>query len=406
MSDTVVFNPFDPAFRVDPYPTYERLLAESPVFETPLGQAFARWSDCVAILRDPRSSSDQRNSQMFQMMSATLSADEREAMEGTRPFLFLDPPDHTRLRGLVQKAFTPRTVEALRPRIVEVVDELLADIAAKGEMEVIEDFAYPLPVKIISEMLGVPAEDHETFKGWSAALASSLDPDLGLPAEALEERRKVGEEFGEYFRGLIGQRRRQPGDDLLSALVAAEDGGDVLAEDELVTTCILLLVAGHETTVNLIANGTLALLRHPDQLARLRSEPTLVKPAVEEVLRYDPPVQLTARVALDDIEVGGTTISKGTMALVLLAAANRDPDQFSHPTTFDVARSDNRHVAFGFGAHFCLGAPLARAEGQIALQAVAERFVDPHLMVDEPQYKENLVLRGLHALPVGFAGIR
>jgi cytochrome P450 len=314
----------------------------------------------------------------------------------------MDPPDHTRLRGLVNKAFTPRVVERMRGRVQAIVDELIDNVIGRGEIEIIEDLAYPLPVRVICEMLGVPPEDHATFKGWSHDVARGLDPDFVLPPEFLERRQRTFDELRAYFLGLIAKRRDDPRDDLISALIAAEDQGHVLSEAELVSTCGLLLIAGHETTVNLVANGTLALLRHPGELARLRVDPALIRSAVEEVLRYDPPVQMTARIALSDVEVGGTTLRKGQLALLLLAAANRDEEQFPDGERFDIAREDNRHLAFGMGIHFCVGAPLARVEGQIALDAVARRLERPELLIETPSYKENLVLRGLSALPVRF----
>ena len=400
----LVFNPFDPTFRVDPYPTYRRLREEDPRHQSPLGLwVFTRYDDCLSLLRDPRGSSDAGNSDAYREWVATRVHDEvLERMERLRPFLFRDPPDHTRLRGLVSKAFTPRVVERLRPRVEELVDELLGRVSGSGAMEVVEDLAYPLPVRIISEMLGVPPEDHERFKGWSRELARALDPDFALPEDVIAQRRRAILQFHAYFGELIAERRRQPRDDLLSALIAAEDEGQKLTEDELLSTCTLLLVAGHETTVNLIANGVLALLRNPEQLARLRRDPSLAKNVVEETLRYDPPVQMTGRIALDDIEVDGMTIAKGEQAILLLGAAGRDPDQTPDPERFDVGRTDIRHLAFGGGIHFCLGAPLARVEGQVALAAMAARLDDLELAVDEPEYKENIVLRGVAALPVRF----
>lgn len=401
----VVFNPLDPNFRIDPYSVYHRLQTEDPVHHGVFDSlVFSRYDDCLAVLRDPRSSSDGRNSTVYQ------EAVERGEMEPydrvlPQPFLFLDPPDHTRLRGLVSKAFTPKVVETLRPRIQQRVDALLDGVAERGSFEVIEDLAYPLPVAVICEMLGVPAEDHVTFKEWSREAARSLDPETALPPDVVESRRHVFESFGQYFTGLIAERRQRPRDDLLSALIAAEEAGDKLTEAELLSTCILLLVAGHETTVNLIGNGMLALLRHPDQLRLLRDDPSLATSAVEEVLRYDPPVQMTGRVALEDMEVAGATIRKGQQTILLLAAANRDPAQFPHPERFDITRTENHHLAFGFGIHFCLGAPLARVEGQITLSALVRRFDGLELLTGQPEYKENIVLRGLASLPVGFSAV-
>jgi len=401
----LAFNPLDPAFRADPYPTYRRLRDEDPTYLSPLGfHVFTRYQDCLAVLRHPQMSSDARHARNLvefieQHPAAKKMAD---VMEQRRSFLMLDPPDHTRLRGLVSKAFTVRTVENLRPRVQHLVDELIDSVARAGAMDVVEDFAYPLPVVIICELLGVPPSDHERFKGWSRDLARGLDPDFIQPAEALERRFETLLAFHEYFRELINRRRSDPGDDVLTALIHAEERGDTLNEDELLGTCTLLLVAGHETTVNLIANGVLALLRHRDQFERLRAEPALIKSAVEEVLRFDPPVQFDGRVALADIEIGGVTVERGEQPMLILAAANRDPAEFVDPETFDITRGENRHLSFGYGLHFCLGAPLARLEGQLALGTLVRRLPAIDLAVDEPTYKENLILRGLATLPVTF----
>ncbi len=403
MNEPPVFNPLDPAFRIDPYPTYARLRAEAPVHKTEFGAlVFSRYDDCLALLRDPRSSSDGRNSTAYKEAIEQGTVDSEMLIMEEPSFLFLDPPNHTRLRGLVNKAFTPRVVERLRPRIQARVDELLDAVAEQGSLEVIEDLAYPLPVVVICELLGVPVEDQATFREWSRQAARSLDPEEALPPEVQEQRRNVTESFRNYFRDLIAERRESPQDDLISALIAAEDEGNKLSEQELLSTCILLLIAGHETTVNVIGNGTLALLRHPDQLAKLRDDPSLAQNAVEEVLRYDPPVQFTGRIALEEMEVGGATLQKGQQSVILLAAANRDAAQFPDPDRFDITREGNQHIAFSFGIHFCLGAPLARVEGEIALSTLVRRFDNLALQTEAPEYKENIVLRGLAALPVSF----
>jgi cytochrome P450 len=401
-AEPITFNPLDPSFRIDPYAVYRRLLAEDPVHETPFGaRVFSRYDDCVAILRDhKRWSSDFRNAEFLPIESI-----ENDMLGEARPFLFLDPPDHTRLRSLVSKAFTPRVVETLRPRIQEIVDGLLDAAADKGSLEVIEDLAYPLPVVVICELMGVPADDHAEFRQWSRELARALDPEPFIAPEVMERRRKAINWFDEFFRALIAERRRQPRDDLLSALIEAEEQGDRLTEAELLSTARLILIAGHETTVNLVGNGTLALLRHPQQLRQLRDDPSLARSATEEVLRYDPPVQYTGRIALEEVEVGGAGFRRGQQAVTLIGAANRDPRQFEDPETFDITRGDDRHLAFGFGIHYCLGAPLARVEGEIALSTLVRRFDGLELLVDELQYKENIVLRGLASLPVGFARI-
>ncbi len=397
----LVFNPFDPEFRKDPYPTYHRFLAEDPVHESPLGGLIlSRHADAVSLLRDPRASSDFRKSNGFREQVTAQGLDYDALLEENRSFLFLDPPDHTRLRGLVNKAFTPRVVEGLRPRIEAIVSSLIDAGLERGEMDVMEDFAYPLPVTIICDMLGVPVEDNVRFREWTKEAARSLDPDFALPPEEVERRQRTFDALHAYFEDLIAQRRAAPKDDLLSSLIAAEDEGSKLNKDELISTCILLLIAGHETTVNLIGNGTLQLLRHPDQLQLLRDDPSLLKTAVEELLRFDPPVQLTGRVALEDIPFGDKVLKQGQQATILIGAVNRDPAQFADPERLDIGREDNRHLAFGMGIHFCLGAPLARVEGQIALGELVRRAPTLELTTDEPPYKENLVLRGLAALPV------
>ena len=400
------FNPLDPAFRVDPYPVYSRLRERGRVLRSPMipGLALAtRYAECHAMLRDPRWSSDEANSSFSQMMREGGAFPDLPAeLDGMEPFLFMDPPDHTRLRGLVAKAFTPRVVEGLRPRMEELVGQLLNSALKAGGMDVISGLAYPLPVTIISEMLGVPVEDQERFTGWSKVLAASLDPDFGMTDPAvLEVRTRTMLEFTDYFRGLIAARRKSPTPDLLSGLVAVEEEGQRLTENELLATCILLLVAGHETTVNLIGNAVLAFCRYPDEYGRVTAEPGLVRYAVDEVLRFDPPIQMTVRHAREDIELGGEDIAKGSTVVVLVASANRDPEQFAEPERFDVGREDTRHLAFGFGAHFCLGAALARAEGAAALGRLAAEVGSFRLRSDPP-YRDSFVLRGLAELPVEF----
>jgi len=398
VSAAMGFNPFDPAFRANPYPTYQRLLEGDAVREGMAGlYILPHYADCVAMLRDPNTSNDERKSELIGQQGP-IDPD-LEVLERARPFLFMDPPDHTRLRGLVNKAFTPHVIEGLRPRIQEIVDELIAAAAGRGTADVIEDLAYPLPVRVISEMLGVPAEDHERFKGWSRELARSLDPDFVIPPDVLARREAAIVAFRAYFQELIDERRKSPGDDLLTALIAAEEAGDKLSPQELLSTCTLLLVAGHETTVNLIGNGLLALIRHPDQVARLREDPSLIRSAIEEMLRFDPPVQLTGRTALADIRVPNGVVPKGKEAILLIGAANHDPAQFRDPETFDIGREDNRHIAFGMGIHFCLGAPLARLEGQAMIGTLVARTRD--FMLDgTPAYKDQVTLRGLDSFPI------
>jgi cytochrome P450 len=392
------FNPMEPEFLADPYPTYHRLRAEDPVHHSPLGfWVLTRYEDVVSVLRDPRFIKEP----LAALVAARFGA---EVPRGVGlSMLDRDPPDHTRLRGLVSKAFTPRVVEGLRPRIQEIVDGLIARAQAAGSMDVIEEFAYPIPVNVICEMMGVPVKDHERFKGWSLDIARGLDsiwlpPDSEIPRRSAAARHAISD----YFRELIAERRASARGDLLSALIAAEEAGDKLNEEELLATCILILIAGHETTVNLIGNGVLALLRHPAELGRLRVTPGLITSAVEELLRYDGPVQRTARVASDDVTIGGRTIRQGEMVMPFIGAADRDPAQFPEPDRLDLSRADNRHIAFGWGIHFCLGAPLARVEGQIAIDTLVRRMPRLELVSDTVEYRQSLTLRGLKALPVKF----
>ena len=393
----VTFNPMDPAFVADPYPTYRQLRTEDPVHHSPLGfWVLTRYDDVVAALRDPR---------LAKEAIAAFVAARFGAPVPTMGLSMLDrdPPDHTRLRSLVSKAFTPRVVEGLRPRVQQIVDGLIARAREKGSMDLIEEFAYPIPVNVICEMLGVPVEDHERFKGWSLDIARGLDSIL-LPPDSEVPKRSVASRtaLAAYFRELIAKRRASPRADLLSGLIAAEEAGDKLSENELLATCILLLIAGHETTVNLIGNGTLALLRHPDQLRRLRDNPALIGTAVEELLRFDGPVQRTARIPSEDVVIDGRTIAKGEMVMPFIGAADRDPVQFPDPDRLDIGRTDNRHIAFGWGIHFCLGAPLARVEGQIAINTLVQRLPKLALATDTPRFRESLTLRGLASLPVQF----
>jgi pimeloyl-[acyl-carrier protein] synthase len=394
----IQFNPMAPEFVVDPYPTYHRLRAEDPVHHSPLGfWVLTRYADVIAMLRDPRL--------IKEPIAAFVAARFGMAVPPGLGLSMLDrdPPDHTRLRGLVSKAFTPKALESLRPHIQGIVDGLLAKVEGRGEMDLIEEFAYPLPVRVICEMLGVPVADHERFKQWGLDIARGLDAIMLPPDSEVAQRSMAGRRaLAAYFRELIAERRAAPREDMLSALIAAEEAGDKLNEDELMATCLLLLVAGHETTVNLIGNGSLALLRHPAELRKLRDNPGLIASAVEELLRFDGPVQRTARIPSEDITIGDHTIPKGEMVMPFLGAADRDPAQFPDPDRLDITRGDNRHIAFGMGIHFCLGAPLARMEGQIAINTMLQRLPKLALAIDKPEYRQSLTLRGLQALPVSF----
>ena len=388
------FDPRAPEFRRNPYPFYDTLRAHAPVlFWDTWGVYFlTRWEDCNRLLRDSRmghggmGEPPPQQRDLYRMQINWM--------------LFRDPPDHTRLRGLAQRAFTPRMVEQMRAAIQDITDSLLDRVAAKGELDVMADLAYPLPVTVIARLLGVPEADVDTFHAWSDALGRSLD--LTEEEEVYNEASRAAAAFTAFLADLADRRRVEPTDDLLSALVAAEEEGDHLTTDELYATCALLLVAGHETTVNLIGNGTLALLRNPAQLALLRADPSLTRSAVEELLRYDSPVQLTSRIVLAEVDVDGQRIPPGMQLSFMLGAANHDPAVFTDPHTLDIARKPNPHLAFGSGIHYCLGAPLARLEAQIAFDTLLRRFATLALLDDNPPHRDNYLLRGLERLPVGF----
>jgi cytochrome P450 len=399
----IEFNPFLPEFRADPYPLYHQLRSADPVhWSAFLGfWVLTRYADCVTVLRDAaRFSADPHNWAGFEGVVQAMGGPGPLLQMQTKWMLLLDPPDHTRLRTLVNKAFTPRVVEGLRPRIQEIVDSLLDDVQNAGGMDLIAELAYPLPVIVIAELLGVPAEDRDKFKGWSRGLARTLDP-ITTP-EIIEAGNNATVAFIDYFRTLVAKRRKEPREDLISGLIAAEEQGDRLSEEELLATCVLLFGAGHETTMNLIGNGTTALLRHPDQLAQLSQDPELIQSAVEEFLRYDGPVQMTARTALEDVEIDGKIIPKGQQAIVVLGAANRDPSQFPDPDRLDITRKDNRYLTFSHGIHYCLGAPLARVEAQIAINTLLRRLPALRLQTANLEWRETVTLRGLKALPVIF----
>ena len=400
---TVQYNPFIPDVHANPYPMYARLRAEDPIHWSPLMEAWVltRYDDVAAVLTDSRFSADRRQARNRFADEIAKREEEFGPFGRTRTMLTSDPPEHTRLRRLVSKAFTPRMVEGLRPRIQAIVDELLDEAAQNGRMDVIRDLAYPLPVIVIAEMLGVPPEHRDQFKHWSDEIVGVLGGPL-VPQETLERSRAAVHELAGYLQGVIAERRREPREDLVSGLIAAEEQGQILSEDEMLATAMLLLVAGNETTTNLIGNGMLGLLRNPDQMDKLRADPSLVATAVEELLRYDGPVQATGRVAMEELEIGGQRVTPGQAVLTVLGAANRDPAQFERPDELDLDRQPNEHVAFGDGIHFCLGAPLARAEGQIAFETLLRRFAHPRLETDSLQWGGSFILRGLKSLPIAF----
>jgi cytochrome P450 len=395
-----------PAFKANPHPFYARLREEEPVWRTTLPDKRTAWlvtryEDVAAVLKDdnfakaPRGAQEQRAEGPW--VPGFLKPLEQNMLD-------LDDPDHKRLRTLVSKAFTPRLIERLRGRIEAICQELLGAMERKGRAELVRDYALPLPATVIAELLGVPAGDHRKFHRWSnriVSVSSGRDVWQALPAALA---------FVRYLRKMAERRRVSPGEDLMSSLVQAEEAGDKLSQDELLAMSFLLLVAGHETTVNLIASGTLALVQHPDQLEKLKSDPLLIKPAVEELLRYTSPVEIsTERYARQDLEVSGTEVPRGELVLGVLGSANRDERYFDEPDALDLARDPNKHLAFGRGGvHHCLGAPLARMEGQIAITALLQRFPDVRLDAESGslRWRRGLFLRGLQRLPLEWQTVR
>ena len=387
----------DPANRPDPYPIYRQLQERGPL-ELPDSNlvVFSSFAACDEAFRHPSSCADRLKSAAAQRATAE-GAQARPF--GTPGFLFLDPPDHTRLRRLVSKAFSPKVVKALESDITALVDGLLDKVEEGGRFEVIRDLAYPLPVAVICRLLGVPIEDETKFSWASSLLAQGLDPFVAFTGQpqGFEERLEAALWLRGYLRDLLQQRRAQPADDLMSGLIAVEEAGDQLTEEEIVATCNLLLIAGHETTVNLIANGVLAMLRHRDVWTDLANDAGKASAVVEETLRYDPPVQLAGRIAGADMTIGDVGIPKGDNMMLLMAAAHRDPAVVERPDDFTPGRKAVRHLAFGLGPHFCLGAPLARLEATVALSAVTRRFPQAHLS-GAPRYKPHVTLRGMAQL--------
>lgn len=397
-----------PAFKADPFPFYARLRATAPVYPVTLPDGRTAWlvtryDDVAAVLKDERFAKDPLNA-LSPQQHARQPWIPAFARPLTRSMLDVDPPDHTRLRGLVHKAFTPRLVERMRPRIQALCDRLLDQARGRARLDLIRAYAQPVPTTVIAAMLGVPVADRPRFQRWSQALllagASRWGVLRAVPHVWL---------FLRYVRRLIRARRAQPRDDLISALAQAEEAGQRLSEDELVAMIVLLLVAGHETTVNLIGSGTLALLVYPEQLRRLRQNPGLMPSAVEELLRFTSPVETaTERYARQEVPIAGVTIPRGGLVLAVIASANRDERQFASPDRLDVTRTPNRHLAFGLGAHFCLGAALARLEGQLALATLLRRAPGLRLAA-EPEalrWRPGLVLRGLEGLPVAIEWTR
>lgn len=402
--DTAIAHVFGPEGRPDPYAAARVLREAGPIHRTPLGHAvLTRYEDCSAVL----STTAWSHAEEAGMMHPTVSPEDAPE-ELPTSFLWMEPPDHTRLRNLVTKGFTPRMVQRLRPRIEELTERLVDDALAAGEFDLVEKIAYPLPLIIACELIGVPTDAYEQVHRWSQDLARGFDHDYTLPEEALRARSAGSRGFMAYFRELLNERRRDPKDDLLSVLSQVEDRGDVLTEQELLATCITTFVAGHETTANLIGTGMLQLMRNPDQIAALRARPELTATAPDELLRMEPSVQMTTRAATRPITVAGREFEQGEGVVVLINSANRDDAAFPDGDRLDVARySDpmrpaHRHLGFSLGIHYCLGAPLALLEMEVLLDVVLRRVREIEPLSDTPPYKPNVVIRGLEALPTRF----
>jgi cytochrome P450 len=389
-----------PANRPNPYPLYSQLRA-TPVSKQEDGTyVVSTYREIVALLHDPRISSDERKSTRGPGELA------KKAVSGAHEsFIFLDPPDHDRLRRLVMRKFTPERVEGMHDRVTQLVNRLLDAQRDRGHLDIVDDFAHPLPVDVVSEMLGVPPEDRPRFEAWVPVLVRRLEPSQAVSETEVKRAAQVATEMREYLVGLIAERRARPADDLISGLATMANSHDPalqMNDQDLLATVLLLLVAGYETTVNLISNSMLTLLRHPNALARLRRDPNSVIHTIEEVLRFDPPVHFRIRTTLTDIDIADVTIPKGASVVLLFASGSRDPARFAEPDHFNPDRTDNQHLGFGGGIHYCVGAPLARLETLAALSTLTRRLVAPRLVIDPPPYRENASLRGPRHLMVTF----
>ncbi|MEU9155843.1 cytochrome P450 [Streptomyces sp. NPDC048417] len=399
------FDPWDPDFLADPYPAYAELRSRGRVqyFEPTDQWLVPHHADVSALLRDRRLGRAYQHRFSHEDFGRTAPPPEHEPFHtlNDHGMLDLEPPDHTRIRRLVSKAFTPRTVERLKPYVAKLAGELVDDLVHKGGGDLLADVAEPLPVAVIAEMLGIPEADRAPLRPWSADICGmyELNPSQDTAVKAV----RASVEFSDYLRGLIAERRDEPGEDLISGLIAAHDEGDRLTEQEMISTAVLLLNAGHEATVNATVNGWYALFRNPAQLAALRSDHALVPTAVEELMRYDTPLQLFERWVLDEIEIDGTTIPRGAEIAMLFGSANHDPEVFHRPGELDLTRSENPHISFSAGIHYCIGAPLARIELAASMTALLEKA--PTLsLAEEPQRKPNFVIRGLEGLRVTSGG--
>jgi len=403
--EEITFNPFSPKYRLNPYPFYDLLRMHDPVHQTRGWQGewvLTRYEDVRAVLRDTRFKIDnvpERIREKGEILQK-VHGDDLSALYNLLQnwIFFYNPPDHTRLRRLFSKAFSVSTIEKMRPMVQDLTNNLLAGLQPAGKMDILSEFACPLTVSVIAKLLGVPDEDHQKLKAWAHDSIYIFETLLSL--EFLRHLNEIAEAFNNYFRGLIEERRGQPQHDLISMLVGMSEQEDTLSDGELLGFCASLFTAGEETTLDLIGNGTLALLQHPEELEKLRRDPSIISSAIEELLRYESPVQFFVRIANEDVEIGGKTIRAGERILCGLGAANRDPERFSHPHTLDLTRQNNEHVAFGGGAHLCIGAMLARVEGQIAISTLFSGLPDLRLGTTTFERRENPGFRGLKSLPV------
>jgi len=394
------FNPFLIEHRRDPYPTWRRMREETPVYYS---RGFGAWiltryQDCDAVLRDANFTTDRNNTALMRGLRFLSRKNPEFISLLDTNLLMIDGADHRKLRGLVSKGFTPRPVAALRPRVEAMVDELLDEAAEMGEVDFVSHVAHRVPVAVIAELLGVPTEDRDDFLRWSTAMVQMLDPlqGSGGAAPMLEA---IGE-LGAYFRPLLAARRQSPTDDLLSAMISAEEGGVTLADDDLVSLSSLLLIAGHETTSNLLGNAIIALVENPGERKRLTDDLGLLPKAIDEFLRFDSPIQMTDRAVISDCEIGGQKIKAGQLVAIVLAAANRDPERFDHPDRLELTRQDNHHLAFGLGNHFCRGSQLARFEAEVVLGALLRRFPDFQGPSAAIERHRSMLLRGPVSLPL------
>lgn len=401
-------NPFIPAVTSDPYTYYRRYREQDPVHwgvssNPNLEGAWYifRYEDVMKVMEDRRFGREYIKREDVETTPVPTAYSTFLTMV-SKWIVFREPPDHTRLKSLVSKAFTPKVVENLRPYVYQIADSLLDKVHSRGEMDLVEEYAFPLPIMVIATMLGANPEDHQLFRQWALALQNASASRLKPPPEIYEKAEQASVDFINYFKPIIENRRANPQEDLISNLVKAADEGDKLTDEEIVATCTHLLTAGHETTVNLIAKGILALLQNPSQLQKLRSHPEYMPNAVEEIIRYDTPIQMVTRWAYADIEIGGQQIKRGDSVGIMLGSANRDPMRFNNPDIFDIQREDTKNAGFGGGIHYCLGSTLARAEGQIALNVLLNRLPDLHLVSEKIDWANNIIFHGPNHLPVAF----